>query len=152
MLSKITAIVLCFSLAIAPVCFAEETIPKGKITGLMKGQRAPYSGVLLDNVSAARIFTDKKYFEDQWKLKLEYELGKERAKLNLKIETQKASLDALQEKHTTLINLKDKEIERLTEIAAGKEDYSTWWAVGGVLAGIGLTLAVVFAVDAGVNK
>ena len=118
----------------------------------MKGQKAPYSGVLLDNVSAARIFTDKKYFEDQWKLKLEYELGKERAKLNLKIETQKASLDALQEKHTTLINLKDKEIERLTEIAAGKEDYSTWWAVGGVLAGIGLTLAVVFAVNAGVNK
>jgi hypothetical protein len=152
MLSKITAIVLCFSLTLAPVCLAEETIPKGKITGLMKGQRAPYSGVLLDNVSAARIFTDKKYFEDQWKLKLEYELGKERAKLNLKIETQKASLDALQEKHTTLINLKDKEIERLTEIAAGKEDYSTWWAVGGVLAGIGLTLAVVFAVDAGVNK
>ena len=152
MWNKLTAIVLCFSLTLAPVCLAEEPIPKGKISGLMKGQKAPYSGVLLDNVSAARIFTDKKYFEDQWKLKLEYELGKERAKLNLKIETQKASLDALQEKHTTLINLKDKEIERLTEIAAGKEDYSTWWAVGGVLAGIGLTLAVVFAVDAGVNK
>ena len=152
MFYKLLSLVLCFSLTLAPVCLAEETIPKGKITGLMKGQRAPYSGVLLDNVSAARIFTDKKYFEDQWKLKLEYELGKERAKLNLKIETQKASLDALQEKHTTLINLKDKEIERLTEIAAGKEDYSTWWAVGGVLAGIGLTLAVVFAVDAGVNK
>jgi hypothetical protein len=152
MFYKLLSLVLCFSLTLAPVCLAEETIPKGKITGLMKGQKAPYSGVLLDNVSAARIFTDKKYFEDQWKLKLEYELGKERAKLNLKIETQKASLDALQEKHTTLINLKDKEIERLTEIAAGKEDYSTWWAVGGVLAGIGLTLAVVFAVDAGVNK
>jgi hypothetical protein len=152
MFYKLLSLVLCLSLTLAPVCFAEEPIPKGKITGLMKGQKAPYSGVLLDNVSAARIFTDKKYFEDQWKLKLEYELGKERAKLNLKIETQKASLDALQEKHTTLINLKDKEIERLTEIAAGKEDYSTWWAVGGVLAGIGLTLAVVFAVDAGVNK
>jgi len=152
MFYKLLSLVLCLSLTLAPVCFAEEPIPKGKITGLMKGQKAPYSGVLLDNVSAARIFIDKKYFEDQWKLKLEYELGKERAKLNLTIETQKASLDALQEKHTTLINLKDKEIERLTEIAAGKEDYSTWWAVGGVLAGIGLTLAVVFAVDAGVNK
>jgi hypothetical protein len=152
MFYKLLSLVLCFSLTLTPVCLAEDPIPKGKITGLMKGQKAPYSGVLLDNVSAARIFTDKKYFEDQWKLKLEYELGKERAKLNLKIETQKASLDALQEKHTTLINLKDKEIERLTEIAAGKEDYSTWWAVGGVLAGIGLTLAVVFAVDAGVNK
>ena len=152
MLNKITALVLCLSLALAPVCFAEELIPKGKITGLMKGQHAPYSGILLDNVSAARIFTDKKYFEDQWKLKLEYELGKERAKLNLKIETQKIALETLQEKHTTLINLKDEEIKRLSDIATGKEDYSTWWAVGGVVVGIGLTLAVVFAVDAGVNK
>ena len=140
MLNKITALVLCFSLALAPVCFAEEPIPKGKITGLMKGQHAPYSGILLDNVSAARIFTDKKYFEDQW------------IKLNLKIETQKIALEALQEKHTTLINLKDEEIKRLSDIATGKEDYSTWWAVGGVIVGIGLTLAVVFAVDAGVSK
>ena len=50
------------------------------------------------------------------------------------------------------MDIKDKEIKRLSDIAAGKEDYSTWWAVGGVIAGIGLTLAVVFAVDAGVSK
>ena len=46
------------------------------------------------------------------------------------------------------MDIKDEEIKRLSDIAAGKEDYSTWWAVGGVVVGIGITLAVVFAVDA----
>lgn len=152
MFNKLIALVLCFSLAYTPVCFAEDLIPKGKITGLMQGESAPYSGILLDNAAAARIFIDKKYFEEQWKLKLEYELGKEKAKLNLTIETQKLALDTLKEKHINLMNIKNEEIKRLSNIAAGKEDYSTWWAVGGVVVGIGLTLAVVFAVDAGMNR
>ena len=151
MLNKITSLVLCFSLAYAPVCLAED-LPKGKITGLSKGEHAPYTGVLLDNIAAARFFSDKKYLEEQFDLKLQYELGKQKARLDLTIQSQKASLDALQEKHTTLMDIKDEEIKRLSDIAAGKEDYSTWWAVGGVVVGIGLTLAVVFAVDAGVNK
>ena len=46
------------------------------------------------------------------------------------------------------IKLKDDEIKRLSDLAAGKEDYTTWWAVGGVIVGIGLTIAVVYAVDA----
>ena len=151
MLNKIVSIVLCFCLCYTPVCLANDlvSIPNGRITGIEEGKRAPYSGVLLDTISAARVFTDKKYIEDQWKLKLEYELGKQKAKLDLKIQSQKASFDALQEKHTSLIKLKDDEIKRLSDIAAGKKDYSTWWAVGGVLTGIALTIAVVYAVDPG---
>ena len=152
MLNKVTALILCFSLAYTPVCLADDMLPKGKITGLSKGEHAPYAGVLLDNIAAARIFSDKKYFEDQWQLKLQYELGKQKARLDLTIQSQKASLDALQEKHTTLMKLKDDEIKRLSDLAAGKEDYTTWWAVGGVIVGIGLTIAVVYAVDAGVSK
>ena len=150
MWSKIVSLILCFSLVYTPVCIAEDTpIPKGKITGLSKGEHAPYAGVLLDNIAAARIFSDKKYFEEQWQLKLQYELGKQKARLDLTIQSQKASLDALQEKHTALMKLKDDEIKRLSDLAAGKEDYTTWWAVGGVIVGIGLTIAVVYAVDAG---
>lgn len=149
MWSKITSLILCFSLTYAPVCFAEDApIPKGKITGLAKGEHAPYTGVLLDNIAAARMFSDKKHFEEQWELKLQYELGKQKARLDLTIQSQKASLDSLQEKHTTLMKLKDDEIKRLSDLAAGKEDYTTWWAVGGVVVGIGLTIAVVYAVDA----
>ena len=38
------------------------------------------------------------------------------------------------------------EIERFSKIASGQRDYSQWWAVGGVIVGIGLTLAVVYGV------
>ena len=153
MWNRIISLILCFSLVYAPVCLAENTpIPKGKITGLSKGEHAPYTGVLLDNIAAARIFSDKKYFEEQWELKLQYELGKQKARLDLTIQSQKASLDALQEKHTTLMKLKDDEIKRLSDLAAGKEDYTTWWAVGGVVVGIGLTIAVVYAVDTGRSR
>jgi len=50
------------------------------------------------------------------------------------------------------MKLKDDEIKRLSDLAAGKEDYTTWWAVGGVIVGIGLTIAVVYAVDTGANR
>jgi len=149
MWSKIISLILCFSLVYTPVCLAENTpIPKGKITGLSKGEHAPYTGVLLDNIAAAKIFSDKKYLKEQFDLKLQYELGKQKARLDLTIQSQKASLDSLQEKHTTLMKLKDDEIKRLSDLAAGKEDYTTWWTVGGVIVGIGLTIAVVYAVDA----
>ena len=153
MWNKILALFVCFCLVYTPVCFAEEpALPKGKITGLSKGEHAPYTGVLLDNIAAARVFSNKKYFEEQWQLKLQYELGKQKARLDLTIQSQKASLDALQEKHTTLMKIKDDEIKRLSDLATGKEDYTTWWTVGGVLVGIGLTIAVVYAVDAGTNR
>ena len=151
MLNKIISLILCFGLCYAPVCLANNNvpIPNGRITGIEEGKKAPYSGILLDTIAAARVFTDKKYVEEQSKLKLEYELGKQKAKLDLTIQSQKASLDALRDKHNSLMKLKDDEIKRLSDIASGKKDYSTWWAVGGVLTGIALTIAVVYAVDPG---
>ena len=67
------------------------------------------------------------------------------------IQSQKASIDGLDKKHTTLMKIKNDEIERLSEIASNTNDYSMWWAAGGIVVGIGLTIAVVYAVDTG-NK
>ena len=136
-------------MAAPPIVIAEESLipPKGKITGLRYKQRAPYSGILLNSIAAAKLLTDKKFSEEQWKLKLQYELAKMAARLNLTVETQKISYQSLQEKHKTLIGIKDGEIERLSVIASNQSDYSKWWAVGGVVVGIVLTVAVVYAVN-----
>ena len=64
----------------------------------------------------------------------------------MKLDNSAASLTALQEKHTTLLGIKDNEIKRLTEIAVEQNDYSTLWLVGGVILGIGLTVATVYGV------
>ena len=134
------------------LAMAQSPVPTGgKITGLRYQQKAPYSGVLLNSIAAAKLLTDKNYSEEQWKLKLQYELAKQSAELNLIIESQKASHQALEQKHLTLIKIKDSEIERLSKIASNKKNYSVWWATGGVVVGIGLTIAVVYAVQPGLK-
>ena len=153
MWNKITSILLALSLMLTPVlAMAQSPVPTGgKITGLRYQQKAPYSGVLLNSIAAAKLLTDKNYSEEQWKLKLQYELAKQSAELNLIIESQKASHQALAQKHLTLIKIKDSEIERLSKIASNKKNYSVWWATGGVVVGIGLTIAVVYAVQPGLK-
>ena len=149
MLNKILSLLTAACLVFAPThAIADELIlpPKGKITGLNYQQKAPYSGVLLNSIAAAKLLTDHKYLDKQWELRLKYELAKERSKLNLIIETQKVTYASLKEKHNTLIDIKDKEIERLTKLAENDNDYSVWWATGGVLVGIALTISVVYAV------
>lgn len=153
MWNKITSLMLALSILLMPLTVLAETpVPTGgKITGLRYGQKAPYSGVLLNGTAAAKLLTDKSFSEEQWKLKLEYELAKQSIELNLIIDSQKASIEALQNKHTTLLKIKDKEIERLSEIASNTNDYSVWWATGGVVAGIALTIAVIYAVQPGLK-
>ena len=148
-LNKIISLMLVYSLVFLPtIALADDPIvpPNGRITGPRYNQKAPYSGVLLNSVAAARLLTDKDFSEEQWNLRLEYELNKQALKLNLIIETQKVTHQALEQKHTALISIKNNEIERLSAIAANQNDYSVWWAVGGVVAGIGLTLVTVYGV------
>ena len=149
MLNKAITILISFCLILIPTfSMAAEPLlpPKGKITGLRYKQKAPYSGVLLNSIAAAKLLTDHKYLDKQWELRLKYELAKETARLQLIIEGQKLTYKSLQEKHKTLLSIKDGEIERLSKIAANTNDYSIWWATGGVIVGIALTIAVVYAV------
>jgi len=150
MWNKITALILVFCITFTPViALADEPMipPEGRITGLRYKQPAPYSGVLLNTVAAAKLLANKDYSDKQWQLKLDYEMAKLRAELGLVIETQKVSYQALQSKHKALINIKNNEIERLAAIAGNTNDYSTWWATGGVVVGIALTLITVYGVN-----
>ena len=152
MWNKLTALILSFCLLFAPmVALADEPLlpPRGRILGIKAGQKAPYTGVLLNSIAAAKLLADKQFSEEQWKLRIEYEVGKERAKLNVVIQSQKASLDGLNKQHLALMKIKNDEIERLSKIASDTNDYSVWWAAGGVVVGIGLAIAVVYAVEGG---
>jgi len=67
MLNKTVSLILAFCLIGGPMAMAEESIipPRGKITGLRYKQPAPYSGVLLNSVAAAKLLTDKDFNEEQ---------------------------------------------------------------------------------------
>jgi hypothetical protein len=149
MLNKMIALLLACCLACLPnIVLADEPLlpPNGRITGLRYKQPAPYSGVLLNTVAAAKLLAEKDFSEEQWALRLEYELAKQSAELSLIIESQKVSHQALEQKHLALMSIKNNEIERLSSVAANQNDHSTWWAVGGVVVGIGLALLTVYGV------
>jgi hypothetical protein len=122
--------------------------PSPRIMGIREGQPAPFSGVLLNPLAAARIFTDKNFSTEECDLRIKYNVDLETARMNLLLESSRVSMESLNQKYTSIIQIKDDEIKRLSDIASGTNDYSTLWFAGGILAGIGLTIAIVYAVDA----
>tara|TARA_R110000824_G_scaffold67377_6_gene174528 strand:+ start:1450 stop:1935 length:486 start_codon:yes stop_codon:yes gene_type:complete len=132
-----------------PTETSTETVvaPSPKITGIKKGDVAPYTGVLLNTLAAAQIFTEKSFLNEECQLRIDYAVQKEIARMNLLLNSTKASMDSMEQKYTTIVKIKDTEIERLSKIALEpKNDYSAWWAAGGVIVGIALTIGVVYAV------
>ena len=149
---KIIIPLLVFTLAFPAVLFAEPpensdgNLPP-KVTGLQKGEAAPYSGVLLNTTAAAQIFTDKSFFsEELCALRVQFEVQKKVAEMQLFLDSAAVTIDSMDKKYNAIITIKDKEIERLSAIASGQKDYSHWWATGGIVVGIALTLAVVYGV------
>ena len=137
-----------FTLVFPASLFADtpETQPQPKVTGIQEGEQAPYSGVLLNSLAAARIFSEKNYFSEECQLRIDFNVEKETVRMNLLLESVRISLDSAEQKYTSIINIKDTEIERLSKIASERpNDNSMWWAAGGILTDIALTLAVFFA-------
>jgi len=146
-------LILIFTFIFPAHLFAEPPGPNSdsansspKITGLQKGEPAPYSGVLLNTTAAAQIFTDKSFFsEELCAIRIQFEVQKKVAEMQLFLDSTKVSMDTMQEKYSAIITIKDKEIEKLSAMAVeNSNDYYIWWASGGILAGIALTLAVLF--------
>ena len=146
-MNKLIAIVLSFMLAFPAAAFAEEgNLDLGTFTILKEDQKAPFAGFLFDQSGIAKLLAETEFKLLELELKHDFELQKSEALWQLKLDNSAASLPALQDKHTTLLGIKDNEIKRLTEIAVEQNDYSTLWFVGGVILGIGLTVATVYGV------
>tara|TARA_Y100000590_G_scaffold461824_1_gene624334 strand:- start:669 stop:1118 length:450 start_codon:yes stop_codon:yes gene_type:complete len=145
-LNKLLCVFLCALLAFPSVAFAEEEDPP-KIYNIKNNERAPFAGVLLNPTAAAKILADKSFYDKECDLRVKYEVDKEAAKLNTILKNQKVACESLENRYATIIKIKDEEIKRLSSIVIDKKDYSTLWLTGGVLAGIGLTLAVMYAVE-----
>jgi hypothetical protein len=148
MLNKFISLLLVALITIPTVAFADtpEVPPQPKITSIAKDQPAPYSGVLLNTVAAAKIFTEKEFIDMECELRIEYAVQKEILRLNLLLETSQATVESMDKKYTSLLDIKDQEIKRLGKVASETNDWSSLWYVGGIVTGIALTVAIVYAV------
>ena len=148
MLNKFISLLLVALMTIPTVAFADtpEVPPQPKITSIAKDQPAPYSGVLLNTVAAAKIFTEKEFIDMECELRIEYAVQKEILRLNLLLETSQATVESMDKKYTSLLDIKDQEIKRLGKVASETNDWSSLWYVGGIVTGVVLSVAIVYAV------
>ena len=105
----------------------------------------------MDAKAAAKVLTEQKYTEEEFKLELDKELKLLQAKLDLDLKIANTKLVGCQERSAQILKIKDEEIQRLQELALDSpNDYSIWWLTGGVVGGIALSMAI-FAVAVEIN-
>ena len=133
---------LIFSLFFSIPVFADDIVAEP----ITKGQKAPFSGIILDAPSAAKVISGHEYATEKCKIKAEHDVKKAKAECELEKDLLAAKLESALQKHDAIKKIKDDEILRLQgvlkEVSA---DYSEWWFVGGVVAGIITSVTIFYA-------
>ena len=145
-LIAITISLMYFCFSLQGRAEGTSTSTSGKFTIIQKGMKVPFDGVLFDPLATATILTDKDQKEQECKIEKEYSLGKQKADLELDIKNLKSSLEYNKKTNEEIVAAKDKELDRVRDIAAGKTDYAWLYASGGVLVGTAITLLAIFVV------
>jgi len=119
------------------ITFISQTAYGQKVSSLQKGEKAPFAGILLDREAEARISAKKDtevrlcLADKEYKLeKLKTECGFNQRLLNIEKEKQKKIYDEL-------LTLKTERIKALQ-----KPDLKLYFALGGFVAGIGVSLGI----------
>ena len=100
------------------------------------------------NLANSLIITSADRERERCQLRLQQELEKANIEFTFELNQLNIQIESLTEKHNKLMAIKDRQIKELTEAALIRpNDYSVWWATGGVVTGVLATLAVFFAVN-----
>ena len=115
---------------------------------IAKNQPAPFAGTLLNDLAAAKIISEKQKIKDECELQKTYVSLTRDAKCKLKVDLLKIEIDIGERKYNTMMEIKNKEIDNITKIALKHDKPSTkiWWASGGAVAGIAVTIGMFFLV------
>ena len=143
-MKKAISIFVVIFLILSPIAILAQDGSAPKITNVDKGDRVPFSGILLDVWAFSKMTAKVEADTERFKLELDYLEKKKDAEWGLKYDSLQASFDSLSFKYDNLLKLKDQEIEVLREIAVNKKDYSIWWYAGGFLSGVVMCLGVLY--------
>ena len=139
---KQLSILLSFLLTLAPLC---ATAQEMKITSLNKGQKAPFTGILLTQGALSKIEADLRLEVELCANKCELEKGE----LNLLFEKEKKILNAEIDGLNQFLVVKNKRIEKLEEVI--EEHNSSWFtpvvAVASFALGVFMTVGITYAVN-----
>ena len=111
---------------------------------LKEGEEAPFEGRLMNDEAIANIVASHEMSSEKCEIQKELAVALTKADLQLELDYLKAELETETEKNTTLLSLRDTEIESLRkELRPNK----TMWAFfGGFLLATGTSLGTYYAV------
>lgn len=146
MFKKIIAVIVCAMMIVIPTSASAEEL-QGKVMSLEYNEKAPYAGILLDPIAASKMIVDRKYISKEIELELRKEFQKDLSDRTLSLNLVEAELQSLRDLHAKTIELKDNQIDQLQMALKDEvsDDHTEWWALGGVLIGIALSVAVFYA-------
>ena len=138
-LRKIAKVLLCLAL-----CLPAQAQAAPQFTLLGKNQAAPFKGALFNPEAIAEVLARSQFTEDQYKLKLGYELEKQELEYTLAIDTLSLRLSSLGEEYKIVVTAKDKEIHDLHKLIKNHSPATNiWWSLGGAAIGIATTAFIV---------
>ncbi len=118
----------------------------GRVMVIGKGEKTPFGGLLFDLRASLKLKLDKEFAEKKYQLQLDLQKKLITSEFTLKLGLLQTKHDSLQDKHTSLLKIKNEEITRLQELVKkSPNEYNHWWFVGGILAGCLLSIGVYYA-------
>ena len=138
-LRRVVKVLLCLAL-----CVPAQVQAAPQFTLLGKNQAAPFKGALFNPEAIAEVLAKSQFTEEQFQLKLGYELEKKELEHTLAIDTLNLRLESLSEEYEIVITAKDKEIHDLHKLIKNHSPATNiWWTLGGAALGIATTAFIV---------
>jgi hypothetical protein len=146
MFKKVLASFISILLVLVPLQAQAQEL-EGKVSSIELGDPAPYAGVLLDQIAASKLIVDQKYLKTEIELNLRKEFQKELADKRLAFDLLKVEYNSLSKIHEETLSLKNQQINDLNGLLKEEisDKHTEWWALGGVITGIVLSVAVFYA-------
>ena len=125
--------------------------PLEAVSPMKEGQKAPFDGVLYSTAAAAKMQVELENQESKCQIKVEREVGKATAKLELDLANLRAAKVAAESKYADVVEIKNEQIRFLvTEAERQEKRNGNRWAplyfAGGVVGGILITIAAGYAI------
>ena len=137
---------LCFILAILLIC--PQAYSQGKVTDLSEGDPAPFSGTLMTNDVATKLYLDSKFSRKECDIKIKEKSDSLLLGCNKNIKILESKLAIEIDKFEKLISVKNDRIKFLEKNWHPDPWYekNSFWFSAGVITGVIITIAAGYAI------
>ena len=118
-----------------------------KVADIKKGQKAPFSGVLMTEPLATKLYLDSKFSPRECDIKIEEKMELQKIDCKKTTSVLQSKIAIQKEKYDTIISLKDERIDFLEKRWSPSPWYESgeFWFTTGVISGILITIATGYA-------